>query len=316
MATYYTYTNFLAYSLSLVVLVTASLLAELTRPSRVVLWRVGWYTGCGAVMCMVLSRTCPYPRAKPILVYTGILLSLAALAIVLINLFLARREKSNHQPSQTRLLDRLGFCRWIIDAQRDRIIIIDGQNRILDWGSLDIDGQGPFPGDRLGDLIQRLKRHANLRELVQVLEQVEAGQLPKGSLEWESSHYHYWTSQIDGSHPSARLLAFIDLSHEYQLSLELESQNSQLESINLRLASNQNLERRLAQEQVHQDLDQLVRDSLDHKLVILEEELRQHQSDIDQADIQRLTEVAQKSIAEIRRHVHNLSYTREAGPCS
>lgn len=254
MITYYSYATYARYGIAVSLVAALCLAAWETaeRRSRAPL-RIGIGALLTASALYPLSSTCPYPWwAAAFRAAAAVGAACGALALAATAIRAAARAAAGGPTGATLPTERM--ARWILDALRDDVIVMDSRYDIVSWGELDFGGHGPFLGDSLDDLLARLDAAGYAPELRDALARVGRGEYPEGELALGGRRYRYWRSAAsprgapgDGA-PGACVFYLCDVTDEYALLEALESQNTRLLNRNRRLVDEAALARSLESE--------------------------------------------------------------------
>lgn len=314
MQSFYTVGNFVLYSFGLVSAgLWVILLGDRTRRPAL----LGRNSLVALLCCSIalpLSQTCPYPDFAIHLYGFSVLSALIAIILIVSKLIWPPAAPGLEAPAEPEADPHI--YRWIMDSLRERMIIISDQGAILDWGDISFGELGPFPGDTLDSLMERVRNSSNEEDLLEILDGLRTKNLVEGKTLVNGRHCHYWSCRVGTAPDGPIILAFVDLQEEYELLQKLGRQQAILEQRLRRLEEDQRLELSLAKDGMRRELEEVLDGKIDRILKAIETALRHSSqgSTIETVQLEQLIRNVGDGMTRIRSHIHGMEYSKGLNP--
>lgn len=319
MQSFYTISNFMLYCLGLFGAgFCVILLGDSTRRPALL-----GQTSLSCLLCcsitLPLSRTCPYPGVATFLLVMAAgsgLIAIMTIAFKLAAKWINNTKDDSPRPEEDICEEDLPIYRWIMDSLRERMIIISDQGVILDWGDIAFDDMGPFPGDTLDMLVERLGNSPCSADLAAIFDALRNKTLPEGKTIINGRHCHYWSCRIGTAGNGPVILALADLEDEYELLEKLGRQQGVLEQRLKRLEEDRDLELELAEDGLRRELDEMLDVKIDGILHSIEKDLQRlgRDPELETCQLDQLIKKVGDGMNRIRSHIHDMEYTKGLNP--
>lgn len=315
MIPYYSFSNILIYTLSILflcLLIPSLVYVKEYQVSRIIVLFLGFFSGF--FVFRSLSGTCPYPAVKTLLFLLTVICISGTLffGLIMINSKMKGRQLISFTTMEAH--------RWIMETLRGCYLITNPYGQILSCGQTVLSHLEPYHDETLISFLKRSAaastNTANNREALESLyKKLLENKDSDGNIEISGRHYRWMYHRLGVHDLQGYLLFLTDLTEELVLINQREEAGKLLYLKNDWLRKQGRVVISLEQSRLAEELSQKTTQTITSHLKKLAEDLHNlvKTKSPDPKDINQALLKSKDVITQIRTAVHTLPYKSEKG---